>query len=111
MKLWLLYLWEFDYEKKRYFSETNVYFYLHNEHDRDVIEQVKILKEQRKLNALIYRLLKDHFESERQLLISDLQKNMRFWGLGVFPTRRKPFCILAVFLEGAECPRTDAIKT
>ena len=52
--------------RKGVFSETNVYFYLHNEHDRDVIEQVKILKEQRKLNALIYRLLREHFESERQ---------------------------------------------
>ena len=28
--------------RKGIFSETNVYFYLHNEHDRDVIEQVKI---------------------------------------------------------------------
>ena len=107
MKLWLLYLWEFDHEKKRHFSETNVYFYLHNEHDRDVIEQVKILKEQRKLNALIYRLLKDHFESERQLLISDLQKNMRFWGLGVFPTRHKvPFVYpcLMTFALSADVP-------
>ena len=93
--------------RKGIFSETNVYFYLHNEHDRDVIEQVKILKEQRKLNALIYRLLKDHFESERQLLISDLQKNMRFWGLGVFPTRHKvPFVYpcLMTFALSADVP-------
>ena len=68
--------------KKRRFSETNVYFYLHNEHDRDVIEQVKILKEQRKLNALIYRLLREHFESERQLLISDLTEKYEVLGLG-----------------------------
>ena len=64
--------------RKGIFSETSIYFYLHNEHDRDVIEQVKILKEKRKLNALVVRLLKDYFESERQNLISDLQKNMRF---------------------------------
>ena len=64
--------------RKGIFSETNVYFYLHNEYDRDVIEQVKILKEQRKLNALIYRLLKDHFESERQSLISDLREKYEF---------------------------------
>ena len=69
--------------RKGIFSETNVYFYLHNEYDRDVIEQVKILKEQRKLNALVIRLLKEHFEAERQSLISDLKKNMRFWGLGI----------------------------
>ena len=87
MKLWLLYLWEFDHEKKRYFSETNVYFYLHNEHDRDVIEQVKILKEQRKLNALIYRLLREHFESERQLLISDLTEKYEVLGLGDTPNK------------------------
>ena len=64
--------------RKGIFSETNIYFYLHNEHDRDVIEQVKILKEQRKLNALVVRLLKDHFESERQSLISDLREKYEF---------------------------------
>ena len=65
--------------RKGIFQKQIFIFYLHNEHDRDVIEQVKILKEQRKLNALVVRLLKDHFESERQNLISDLKKNMRFW--------------------------------
>ena len=64
--------------RKGIFSETNIYFYLHNEHDRDVIELVKILKEQRKLNALVVRLLKDHFESERQSLISDLREKYEF---------------------------------
>ena len=64
--------------RKGVFSETNVYFYLHNEYDRDVIEQVKILKEKRKLNALVVRLLKDHFESERQSLISDLREKYEF---------------------------------
>ena len=73
--------------RKGIFSETNVYFYLHNEHDRDVIEQVKILKSKRKLNALIYRLLKDHFESERQLLISDLQKKYEILGVGGVPNK------------------------
>ena len=67
--------------RKGVFSETNVYFYLHNEYDRDVIEQVKILKEKRKLNALVVRLLKDHFESERQNLISDLQKKYEILGV------------------------------
>ena len=67
--------------RKGVFSETNVYFYLHNEYDRDVIEQVKILKEKRKLNALVVRLLKDHFESERQILISDLQKKYEILGV------------------------------
>ena len=73
--------------RKGVFSETNVYFYLHNEHDRDVIEQVKILKEQRKLNALIYRLLREHFESERQLLISDLTEKYGVLGLGDTPNK------------------------
>ena len=73
--------------RKGIFSETNVYFYLHNEHDRDVIEQVKILKEHRKLNALIYRLLKQHFESERQLLISDLNKKYEILGLDDSPNK------------------------
>ena len=73
--------------RKGIFSETNVYFYLHNEHDRDVIEQVKILKEQRKLNALIYRLLKDHFESERQSLISDLREKYEVLGFGDSPNK------------------------
>lgn len=68
--------------RKGVFSETNVYFYLHNEHDRDVIEQVKILKEQRKLNALIYRLLREHFEAERQSLISDLREKYDVLGFG-----------------------------
>ena len=91
--------------RKGVFSETNVYFYLHNEYDRDVIEQVKILKEKRKLNALVIRLLKEHFESERQLLISDLTENMRFWGLGIPQQGIKfPLCILALFSEGVELP-------
>ena len=38
--------------RKGIFSETNVYFYLHNEHDRDVIEQVKILKEQKEIECI-----------------------------------------------------------
>ena len=71
--------------RKGVFSETNVYFYLHNEYDRDVIEQVKILKEKRKLNALVIRLLKEHFESERQLLISDLTEKYEIFGLGDTP--------------------------
>ena len=53
----------------------------------DVIEQVKILKEQRKLNALIYRLLREHFESERQLLISDLTEKYEVLGLGDTPSK------------------------
>ena len=67
--------------RKGIFSETSIYFYLHNEHDRDVIEQVKILKEKRKLNALVVRLLKDYFESERQNLISDLHKKYEILGV------------------------------
>ena len=39
-------------KKKRHFSETNVYFYLHNEHDRDVIEQVKILKRAKEIECV-----------------------------------------------------------
>lgn len=73
--------------RKGVFSETNVYFYLHNEYDRDVIEQVKILKEKRKLNALVIRLLKEHFESERQLLISDLTEKYEVLGLGDSPNK------------------------
>ena len=73
--------------RKGIFSETNVYFYLHNEHDRDVIEQVKILKEKRKLNSLVIRLLKEHFESERQSLISDLSEKYEVLGLGDIPNK------------------------
>lgn len=73
--------------RKGIFSETNVYFYLHNEHDRDVIEQVKILKEKRKLNSLVIRLLKEHFESERQSLISDLREKYEVLGLGDSPNK------------------------
>ena len=73
--------------RKGIFSETNVYFYLHNGYDRDVIEQVKILKEKRKLNALVIRLLKEHFESERQLLISDLTEKYEVLGLGDSPNK------------------------
>lgn len=73
--------------RKGIFSETNVYFYLHNEHDRDVIEQVKILKEKRKLNSLVIRLLKEHFESERQSLISDLREKYEVLGLGDIPNK------------------------
>ena len=73
--------------RKGIFSETNVYFYLHNEYDRDVIEQVKILKEKRKLNALVIRLLKEHFESERQLLISDLTEKYEILGFGDAPNK------------------------
>ena len=73
--------------RKGIFSETSIYFYLHNEHDRDVIEQVKILKEKRKLNALVVRLLKDHFESERQNLISDLREKYDVLGLGDSPNK------------------------
>lgn len=73
--------------RKGVFSETNVYFYLHNEYDRDVIEQVKILKEQRKLNALVIRLLKEHFEAERQSLISDLREKYDVLGFGDSPNK------------------------
>ena len=73
--------------RKGVFSETNVYFYLHNEYDRDVIEQVKILKEKRKLNSLVVRLLKEHFEYERQLLISDLTEKYEVLGLGDSPNK------------------------
>ena len=73
--------------RKGIFSETNIYFYLHNEYDRDVIEQVKILKEKRKLNALVIRLLKEHFESERQSLISDLRDKYEVLGLGDSPNK------------------------
>ena len=57
MKLWLLYFWSLIMRRKGIFSETNVYFYLHNELDRDVIEQVKILKEKRKLNSWLLGFL------------------------------------------------------
>ena len=40
--------------RKGVFSETNVYFYLHNEYDRDVIEQVKILKEKKEIKCFGY---------------------------------------------------------
>ena len=73
--------------RKGVFSETNVYFYLHNEYDRDVIEQVKILKEKRKLNALVIRLLKEHFEAERKFLISDLTEKYEVLGLGDSPNK------------------------
>ena len=73
--------------RKGIFSETNVYFYLHNEYDRDVIEQVKILKEHRKLNALVIRLLKEHFEAERQSLISDLREKYDVLGFGDSPNK------------------------
>ena len=73
--------------RKGIFSETNVYFYLHNEYDSDVIEQVKILKEKRKLNSLVIRLLKEHFESERQSLISDLTEKYDVLGLGDSPNK------------------------
>ena len=73
--------------RKGVFSETNVYFYLHNEYDRDVIEQVKILKEKRKLNSLVIRLLKEQFEAERQSLISDLREKYDVLGLGDFPNK------------------------
>lgn len=73
--------------RKGIFSETSIYFYLHNEYDRDVIEQVKILKEKRKLNALVVRLLKEHFESERQSLISDLREKYDVLGLGDSPNK------------------------
>ena len=85
---------------------------MHNEHDRDVIEQVKILKEQRKLNALIYRLLREHFESERQLLISDLTEKYEVLGLGDTPTRHKvPFVYpcLITFALSADVPRTNML--
>ena len=73
--------------RKGIFSETNVYFYLHNEYDRDVIEQVKILKEKRKLNSLVIRLLREHFEAERQFLISDLREKYEVLGLGDSPNK------------------------
>ena len=73
--------------RKGIFSETNVYFYLHNELDRDVIEQVKILKEKRKLNPLVIRLLREHFEAERQALISDLTEKYEVLGLGDSPNK------------------------
>jgi hypothetical protein len=56
------------------FTETNIYFYLHKEIDKDVIEQVNILKKNRKLNSLIISLLKEHFKQQRHDLLSNLKE-------------------------------------
>ena len=44
----------------------NIYLYLNNKLDRDVIEKVKNLKEKRKLNSIVMKLLREYIEEEEK---------------------------------------------
>lgn len=52
--------------RKNVVTEMNIYLYLNNQLDRDVIEKVKNLKEKRKLNSIVMKLLREYIEEEEK---------------------------------------------
>lgn len=53
--------------RKSKFTEMNIYIYLNNELDRELIDKIKKLKTERKLNSLVIRLLREYIDKEDQL--------------------------------------------
>lgn len=49
------------------FTEMNIYIYLNNEIDYDLIDKIKKLKSERKLNSVVIKLLREYIEKENQL--------------------------------------------
>lgn len=52
--------------RKNVVTEMNIYLYLNNQLDKDIIEKVKSLKERRKLNSIVMRLLREYIEEESE---------------------------------------------
>lgn len=50
--------------RKNVCTEMNIYLYLNNNLDKDIIEKVKYLKERRKLNNIVMKLLREYIEEE-----------------------------------------------
>jgi hypothetical protein len=52
--------------RKNVCTEMNIYLYLNNNLDRDIIEKVKYLKDKRKLNSIVMKLLREYIEEESE---------------------------------------------
>lgn len=53
-------------------TEMNLYFYMHNIKDFELIDYLKTKKKERKLNSLILNLLRDHIAKERNSLLGQI---------------------------------------
>ena len=54
--------------RKNVCTEMNIYLYLNNNLDRDIMEKVKYLKDKRKLNSIVMKLLREYIEEESEQL-------------------------------------------
>lgn len=52
--------------RKNVCTEMNIYLYLNNNLDKDIIQKVKYLKERRKLNSIVMKLLREYIEEESE---------------------------------------------
>lgn len=52
--------------RKNVCTEMNIYLYLNNNLDKDIIQKVKYLKDKRKLNSIVMKLLREYIEEESE---------------------------------------------
>lgn len=52
--------------RKNVCTEMNIYLYLNNNLDKDIIQKVKYLKDKRKLNSIVMKLLREYIEEENE---------------------------------------------
>lgn len=60
--------------RKNVVTEMNIYLYLNNQVDKDVIEKIKKLKERRKLNGIVMKLLREYIEQDEQYDLFEKEK-------------------------------------
>lgn len=53
--------------RKNVCTEMNIYLYLNNNLDKDIINKIKSLKKRRKLNSIVIKLLREYEEEEKQI--------------------------------------------
>lgn len=52
--------------RKNVYTEMNIYLYLNNNLDKDIIQKVKYLKDKRKINSIVMKLLREYIEEESE---------------------------------------------
>ena len=52
--------------RKNVCTEMNIYLYLNNNLDKDIIQKVKYSKERRKLNSIVMKLLREYIEEQSE---------------------------------------------